>query len=421
MAKACPRAYNARAMPPTNRAQLALLAVLVTILLGWVLHVSASILQPLAIALLLASMLQPVVRGLARWHIPPVLTVVTLVVMLFVGLAQLGLLLQANVQSFIEGTAEPRNTLVEPREGEILPQEEEAPDIGGWPGLVDAIGKRLRQSSVPKKLVDYMIRSAKEIDTESLGVGLVGSSFGFMKNLLLVLIYMLFIFAEQAVFRRKLLSLAGEDHRDETKQILDRMGRGVQRYLGVKTLVSFATGSICYAMLVYLQIPYAALFGLLTFLLNYIPTFGSIIAGALATATALAVEPSWGKAVSVMITYLAVNVSLGSFIEPRILGRELDLSPLVVIISVVVWAGLWGVVGTFLAVPITSAVQIVLASNEFTHPVAVMLSSGPPKEGQLTRLLKKSGRRSASGEPDEEVEDGEAAPEEPEQRDQRAI
>ncbi|MFT4537957.1 MAG: AI-2 transport protein TqsA [Planctomycetota bacterium] len=381
-------------MPPTNRTQLGLLAILVTILVGWVLHVSASILQPLAIALLLASMLQPVVRGLARWHIPPVLTVVTLIVMLFVGLAQLGLLLQANVQSFIDGTAPPRPTLVQNEEGEA----EAPPDIGGWDGVVDGIAARMQDSSVPKPLVKYMIDSAREVDSQSVGVGLVGSGFGFMKSLLLVLIYMVFIFAEQAVFRRKILSLAGDDRREETMQILDRIGRGVQRYLGVKTLVSFATGSICYAMLVYLQIPYAALFGLLTFLLNYIPTFGSIIAGGLATATALAVEPSWGKAVSVMSTYLAVNLSLGSFIEPRILGRELDLSPLVVIVSVVVWAGLWGVIGTFLAVPITSAVQIVLASNEFTHPVAVMLSSGPPKEGQLKRLLKKGQRKAAGDE-----------------------
>jgi len=76
---------------------------------------------------------------------------------------------------------------------------------------------------------------------------------------------------------------------------------------------------------------------------------------------------------------------LGSLIEPRILGRELDLSPLVIIVSVVVWAGLWGVVGAFLAVPMTATLQIVLASNETTRPIAVVLSSGPPKGSRRMR------------------------------------
>lgn len=375
----------------TTKTQLALLGVLVTILIGWVLYVSASILQPLAIALLLASMLQPIVRGLARIHIPPFLTVTSLVALLFVGLAQLGIMLQVNIQAIIDGTAPPPVSLTGPEEGE----EAEVPkDVGGLAGIIDSIGERMERSSIPDPVSKYIVDSMHQIDIEQLGTGLLGSGFGFMKSLLLVLLYMLFIFAEQAVFRRKILSIAA-DRREDAKTVLDTIGRGIQRYLGVKTLVSFATGACCYAVLVWLQIPYAPLFGFLTFLLNYIPTFGSIIAGLLPTAVALAAEPSWDKAVIVMATYVGVNVILGSIIEPRILGRELNLSPLVVIISVVVWAGLWGVVGTFLAVPLTASLQIVLASNDFTRPVAVMLSSGPPRDDptKLKRLLKK--KRSA--------------------------
>jgi predicted PurR-regulated permease PerM len=85
------------------------------------------------------------------------------------------------------------------------------------------------------------------------------------------------------------------------------------------------------------------------------------------------------KAAAVVVTYMSVNLTLGSFIEPRILGRELNLSPLVVVVSVVVWAGLWGVVGGFLAVPLTAAMQIILASNDTTRPIAVMLGSGPER------------------------------------------
>ena len=162
--------------------------------------------------------------------------------------------------------------------------------------------------------------------------------------------------------------------------MLDTIGRGIQRYLGVKTIVSITTGALCYAGLIFLDVPWALLFGLITFLLNYIPTFGSIIAGGFPMLTALAVESSWNKAVWVLALYVSVNQILGAYIEPKILGRELNLSPLVIIVSVVVWAGLWGIVGAFLAVPLTAGIQIILASQERTRPIAVLLSSGPPRD-----------------------------------------
>ena len=118
-------------------------------------------------------------------------------------------------------------------------------------------------------------------------------------------------------------------------------------------------------------------FLILTFLLNYIPTFGSIIAAIFPTLTALGTGAPFSTVVIIMGAYLIINLTLGSYIEPRILGRELNLSPLVVVVSVVVWAGLWGVVGAFLAVPLTSVVQLMLLSSERTRPLAILLSIGP--------------------------------------------
>ena len=136
--------------------------------------------------------------------------------------------------------------------------------------------------------------------------------------------------------------------------------------------------------------PFALLFGVLTFLLNYIPTFGSIIAGLFPSLTALANEPTWSTALMVAGGYMLINITLGNIIEPKVLGRELNLSPLVIIISVVVWGSLWGVVGAFLAVPLTAAGTIILASQERTRPIAIMLSGGPP------RGARRAARRAAS-------------------------
>ena len=380
-------------MPSANRALTFLLGIIATILVGWVVHTGSAILKPLVIALLLASMLQPVVIGLKRRGIPPPVTIILMVWLLFLGIVQVGLLFNANVQKFLESgsdaasvttTEATESPALDPMAGrlELLPgqsQEDLIGETGGWVDIVDKIETRLTSSGMAESVVRYAAKALRELPVDRMAGDLAIGGFGFVANVVLVLIYMVFIFAEQAVFRRKILSIAGERH-DDAERVLNTIGRGIQRYLGVKTVVSLLTGSLCYLVMVALDIPYALFFGFLTFMFNYIPTFGSIIAGSLPTMTALAVEASWTKAAAIMGTYLAVNLTLGSFIEPRILGRELNLSPLVVVVSVVVWAGLWGVVGGFLAVPLTASLQICLASQESTRPLAVMLGSGPPRE-----------------------------------------
>ena len=427
-------------MNVSNRTMVLLLGVIAAVLVGWVLHVGAAILQPIVIATLLASMLQPLVRALAKLRIPPAFTVMAITGLLFFGLIEMGLLFEANARAFlglddesapthIQHEAEPRTELrtglrtgqevalqkqIEPaesiqeneevasapleegagetkEEGAEQPAEDSRTDVeksvavaGDWSNITDKIAIRLLESDLPVPITTYLSRALKDQELTPLAEGLAASGYSFLKGLVLVLIYMVFIFSEQAVFRRKILAIAG-DRSEEAAEILDTIGQGIQRYLGVKTVVSFLTSSLCYVVLQALDIPYALLFAFITFLLNYIPTFGSIIAGIFPTITALALEPGLAKPFAVVITYVSVNLTLGSFIEPRILGRELNLSPLVVVFSVVIWAGIWGIVGGFLAVPLTAVLQITLASSETTLPIAIMMGSGPTKTSRKQR------------------------------------
>ncbi len=379
-------------MSEARRSSALPLGILAAIMVGWVLHVGTMVLQPLVIALLLCVILQPVVRGLARFHIPAGITVLLLVLLLFLGLARLGMMIRANVSSFL---GEPVASQTEPPspplaqsdtdgqqgnvgriESLLENQNELASRLGGLRGMIEQIVQRLEDSSLPQGLVSMLVSSLRQLDVQGFAANLIGSGIGFTRGLLLVMVFMIFIFAEQTVFKRKILAVSG-GRRKEAVRVLDTIGVRVQRYLGVKTLISLITGILVFIILVLLGIPYAALFALLAFLLNYIPTFGSIIAAVFPTLTALAIGPSWGKAVWVLVSFLAINFLLGNFVEPRILGRELNLSPLVIVVSVLFWGALWGVAGAFLAVPLTSALQIVLASQERTHPVALLLSSGP--------------------------------------------
>lgn len=409
-------------MPQASRAVVVLLAILAVVMVGWVLHAAAGILQPLVIALLLASMLQPLVRRLAQWHVPPALTVMATIAVLFVALVYGGLLLQSGVASFLGSESVPVLPRPAPEVGEPAPSEasgaeptlsdasaaedaaaqegegaeEPADERPSWDAIKERLRARMVASSMPDTMKVMGADALEQVDLGGLARGILGGSIGFTRSLVLIMIYMIFIFAEQAVFRRKILAVAG-DREDEAAQVLDTIGRGIQKYLGVKTVVSLLTGTLCYFGLVLLSVPYAPLFGLLTFLLNYIPTFGSIIASIFPTLTVLATDDTWGKAVVVIGLYLAVNMGLGNFLEPRILGRELNLSPLVIIISVVAWAALWGVVGAFLAVPLTASMQIVLLASERTRPIAMMLSVGPPAERRRDRAAAAESEEAADG------------------------
>ncbi len=349
----------------------ALVGVVATILVGWLLISAAPILQPLVIALLLCNVLQPVVRTLARYRIPSWVTVVLLLALLVYALITGGYLLFAQLSDFV---GEPNGSSVQIVDGEQV--------NGGNQGigqLKAQLLKRIESFGLPEEGEATVLNLINGIDLTSLFVNLFGTVKDFMLGLFLVVLYMVFIFAEQAVFRRKIIAMARHRSADAEKALISISLR-IQRYLGVKTVTSLSTGVLCYSVLLYLNLPYALLFGFMTYLLNYIPTFGSLAAAILPITTALADREGLTDPLIVAGTYVVVNVMLGSFIEPRLLGRELNLSPLVILVSVVVWAALWGVTGTFLAVPLTATAQIVFANFESTRGMAILLSNGPPRD-----------------------------------------
>ncbi|GJM20930.1 MAG: AI-2E family transporter [Planctomycetota bacterium] len=325
-----------------------LTGIVATVLVGWVLIQGAHILQPLVIAMLLCSVLTPVVRILARFGIPSWATVVLLLLALVAGVERSATPLFVEVRAFWQG--------------------------GGFEQTRDALIARAQDDwNVPSGWTDAL-RTWKP-DQELLGLAPTANAF--LRGLFLVTIYMIFIFAEAQVFRRKILAVAEKRARD-TEAVINSITFGIQRYLGVKTVTSLATGVLCFTVLQILGLPYALLFGFLTFLLNFIPTFGSFAAAVPPIATALVTRDGLTDAIIVGITYFAVNITIGGILEPRLLGRELNLSPLVVLVSVVVWAALWGVPGMFLAVPLTATAQIVMNNMDSTRSVAILLSNGPP-------------------------------------------
>ena len=169
------------------------------------------------------------------------------------------------------------------------------------------------------------------------------------------------------------LHLALDDPQARLKQI-DQFLASVNNYLAIKTLVSIATGVIVSIMLWAFGLDFFLLWGVLAFLLNYIPNIGSIIAAVPAMSLAV-LQLGPAAAGFIGLGYLTINTVMGNVVEPRYLGRGLGLSTLVVFISLIFWGWLLGTVGMLLSVPLTMVIKIALENSAEGHWFAVLLSS----------------------------------------------
>lgn len=195
-----------------------------------------------------------------------------------------------------------------------------------------------------------------------------------MSNFFLILLVTIFILAEMKMSTMKADVL--ERDYGQSLRFLDDLGGSIRHYLSLKTIISLITGVIITISLKIIGVDYPILWGVIAFLLNYIPTIGSIIA-AIPTMLLALVQLGLGEFLWTGIVYLAVNILMGSIIEPRFMGKGLGLSTLVVFLSLIVWGYVLGAVGMFLSVPITLSIKIILEQNEKTRWVALLLASAP--------------------------------------------
>ena len=208
-------------------------------------------------------------------------------------------------------------------------------------------------------------------------LGFAGStlaSFGnMMTNAFLILLTVVFILAEEVGFGDK-IKLANSNYH-KTLAALNRFTVAVNRYMAIKTGLSLLTGFVVLCWLWVLGVEYFVLWGMLAFLLNFVPTLGSILAAIPPVLLAL-IQLGFGDAMLVAAGFVVVNVVIGNVVEPKMMGKGLDLSALVVFLSLVFWGWVLGSIGMLLSIPLTMTVKIALESFEETRWVGVMLGSG---------------------------------------------
>lgn len=212
-------------------------------------------------------------------------------------------------------------------------------------------------------------------------VGFTASLFNSFKaaltNGFLILMTVLFMLFEASSLPTKLKAMMSSG--DKSMENFDRFIDNVKDYMVIKTIVSLITGIIIGVFLTILGVPYPMLWALLAFLLNFIPNIGSLIAAIPAVLIAF-IQLGILKALIVAVGYLAVNIIMGSGIEPRFMGKTLGLSTLVVFLSLIFWGWLLGPLGMLLSVPLTMTAKIALDSREETRWLAILLGPAIPEK-----------------------------------------
>lgn len=195
---------------------------------------------------------------------------------------------------------------------------------------------------------------------------------GVLANGFLILFMVVFMLLEASSFPEKFRALAGKSRL--SLDFFETTAQKIKTYMALKTVISLSTGIIVALWLVLLRVDYPLLWGLLAFLFNFVPNIGSIIAAVPAVLMAL-LQLGPGTAALVAIGYIVVNVVMGNVIEPRVMGRGLGLSTLVVFLSLVFWGWVLGPVGMLLSAPLTMIVKIALDSYEETRSIGILLGS----------------------------------------------
>ena len=327
---------------------LGILASLVIVLAG--VKVASDIIVPLLMSLFIVIIFKPFANALQKKGVPSwlALTIIILFILVFIGL--LVTMITVSVQNF--------SARMPFYNEKLLLQRDHFIELSNRYHLhIDQ--QQLNSFFDPGRIMGFVavaLRSFSDI----------------LSNGLLILITIIFIFIESNVFHKKMRFIVSNERK---LKYFHEINEQLNHYMMIKSITSATTGIVLGGTLAVAGVDYALLWGFIAFMLNYIPSIGSLIA-AIPPIILTLVQFGIPQAIAVTILFAAVNFIIGSIIEPRIMGKDLGLSILIIFVSLIFWGWLLGPVGMFLALPITLVIKIILHSQPETRWISILLGSG---------------------------------------------
>ncbi|MFW5822054.1 MAG: AI-2E family transporter [Tangfeifania sp.] len=198
--------------------------------------------------------------------------------------------------------------------------------------------------------------------------GLFGDAF-------MVFLYLIFLLIEEPIFSQKIKAMYPDQKKySQINGLIHKIDKSISHYIALKTLVSLLTGFLSYFVLLIIGVDAPLFWAFLIFVLNYIPSIGSLIATIFPTIFALLQFGNFTPAILVLTIVGAIQLVIGNLVEPRLMGNSLNISPLVVFLTLALWGIIWGITGMLLSVPITVILIIIMSEFPDTRPIAVLLS-----------------------------------------------
>lgn len=340
-----------------------LLGIITVFVVGVILSELKSVLLPFAIAMLLSIIFKPIVVGLKKRRMPTSLSLLGILIFFFLTLFLLGWVMFSSAESFIESL--PR---YEAKVTAILSNMQA--QVLVWAEMFSL------------EVSDFSWSDAIQFSsvTSAVTQGL-GSFISFVSTTFLILLFMLFILAGSGELAAKVRRAFPAEHADRIAGVISSIDTQVRQYLVTKTLISLGTGLLTFLVLLIVGVDFPLVWGFLAFILNYIPNIGSLIAVLFPFSLSLLQFDTLTVPLMVIIFLGGSQALMGNVVEPRIMAFSLNLSPLLILVSLIFWGWLWGVLGMMLAVPLTATIKIIVENLEPLKPISILMS-GTPEPGK---------------------------------------
>lgn len=328
-------------------------AIVAVFVVGLVLSLAKSVLFPFFLAIFFYFVLSPVLDLLTnRLKIPKTLAVVVILFFTFLALYLMGVLFYSSGETFASE----------------FPKYERK-----FSGMIESLQSEFQLAK--SKLDPLAWLQSLDIDkVGSFFLASLGTVVSFLSTLFLVLIFLIFMLAGRGKLNIKIMNSFEPERALQLNKIVENIDRQVQKYLALKTVICIVSGLVAMVIMMAFGLNFAVLFGFLTFLLNYIPNIGSLIAKIFPFLFALVQFDNFWLAFWMLIVLFVFDGILGMVVEPRRMGKGLGLSPLGILFALFFWGWLWGIPGMILAVPMMVILKIVCANIPELKFISVLLS-----------------------------------------------
>ena len=216
---------------------------------------------------------------------------------------------------------------------------------------------------------------AKDLNFGTLLSALLSALTSLFGNTFTVLLYLLFLLLEEPIFPKKLKAMYPEKEKyDHMNNLVGKIDHSIGNYIALKTVISLLTGILSYIALLFIGIDAPLFWSFLIFILNFIPTIGSLIATLFPAMFAILQFGEFTPGILVLSVVGTIQLIVGNLVEPKVMGNTLNISPLVVFLTLAIWGVIWGISGMLLSVPITVILIIIMSEFQGTRPIAILLS-----------------------------------------------